>query len=129
LYRDPCERFISTYYALRIANNVIGDTLDNFLNNFDTFMEDDTLKYIFATQTAHLGASKEAYSTAITYRNHASLNTFLKTNWEVTLPQVNLPNTKPPCSFTGHACEFDLTTRQKNRVKEIYAEDYNNGWV
>ena len=92
-------------------------------------MEDDTLKYIFATQTAHLGASKEAYSTAITYRNYASLTSFLTTNWAVTLPQINLPNIKPPCSFTGHACEFDLTTRQKNKVKEIYAEDYNNGWV
>lgn len=127
IYRHPFERFISTYYTLRVLNGFFGDTLDNFLKNYDSFMEDEKLRYIFSTQTSHLG-SKDSYSSTITYRNFNSLKGFLETQWEAALPSLNLPHTGAPCRFTGSICEFDLTTPQKKILSKIYREDFENGW-
>lgn len=137
LYRDPVERFISTFYSTRLANKYFDTTLDYFLENFDEVIEssphkmyngENFLKFMFSTQTYHLGPSKKYYNHVVTYRNYDSIRDYLQKTWGVGLPELQLPNTQEPCSFTGHVCEFDLTTRQKNKVKEIYAEDYENGW-
>ncbi len=137
LYRDPVERFISTFYVTRISNKFFDTTLDYFLENFDdvidasthkTYSGENYLRYMFSTQTYSLGSDKSYYTDTVPYRKYDAIRLYLEKVWSVGLPTVQLPNVKPPCTFTGHVCEFDLTTRQKNKVKEIYAEDYNNGW-
>lgn len=116
IYRNPFDRFVSTYYSLRVLTGLFGDTLDNFLENYQSFMEDEKLRYVFATQTSHLG-TKNNYDSTISYRSYNSLKKFLESRWEVSLPALRLP-----------AGEFDLTTYQKNKLREIYKEDFENGW-
>lgn len=128
VYRNPYERFISTYYATRIVSNKLGGTIDDFLYNFEDYLKDDTLKYLFSTQTSNLGPSKEYYTTAVSYRNVNTLTGFFENMWEVGVPNVQLPNSAEPCKFTGRVCEFELTAPQKRLVREIYSEDFENGW-
>lgn len=137
MYRDPVERFISTFYYARVANPMFTNTLDEFVDNFDEIIASckhkihtgqNYLEFLFATQTYHLGSDKTFYTSTVPYRKFDNIKRYLEKVWGVGMPTLQLPNTNEPCPFTGHVCEFDLTTRQKTKVNEIYAEDYENGW-
>ena len=129
VYRNPFERFISTYYEVRITEGKIDGTLDDFLENMDKYLTSKHLKSIFATQTYHLGKSRDYYTSVVEYKNFTKLKGILESKWGVGLPEITLPHTDPPCPFTGRVCEFELTTPQKRKVREIYSEDFENGWV
>jgi len=135
--RNPYERFISTFYEYRIRQNYIDTDIDTFLANFDeviskskhkTYNNKNLLEIVFATQTFHIGDSSRYYDCVVDYRSLKKAKAYIESVWNVGLPDVQLPNTGQPCQFTGRVCEFELTTRQKNQVKDIYAEDFENGW-
>ena len=137
LYRDPVQRFISTFHETRVANKYFDATLDEFLDNFDeviagcevkAYTGQNYLEFMFGTQTTYLGPDKNFYTNVVPYKEFNTIRNFFQEVWGVGLPEVTLPNVGNPDPFTGHICEFDLSTRQKNKVKEIYAEDYENGW-
>lgn len=139
LKRNPYERFISTFYENRIAKNNLDCTLDYFLSNFDEVIGGSTItmydgktnlmEFLFSTQTSHLGKKQDYYNFVVDYREMDKLHNYLQGVWNVGLPEIVLPNSAPPCSFTGNVCEFDLSTRQKRQVEKIYQEDFDNGWV
>ena len=50
-----------------------------------------------------------------------NLKSYLEDKWDIGLPDLHARN-------SGNGRKFDLTTRQINKVKEIYREDFENGW-
>jgi len=142
--RDPVDRFVSCYTdkILREKNipealvngEVNYDYLDNFLENFYSILEDHEkvhysqresgvkyLWYHFIPQTSH-------YGTDINYYDHVfditeidmSLKTYLEEKWKISLPTIHCRNQKDS--------KIKLTDHQIEKVKEIYKEDYTNGW-
>lgn len=132
IIRDPVDRFISCFYDKVIKEGRLKVTIDDLLNNFDEILDScelkmndgktNFMKFHFAPQTYHFGSNKEAYTKVFNVSDiDQGLRRYLEHKWNVGLPALHARN-------SGGAAKFDLTTGQIAKVKEIYAEDYNNGW-
>jgi hypothetical protein len=142
--RDPVERFISCYTDKIIREKNITEALngsevnyeyiDHFLDNFYGILEthekihysqrDSGVKYLwyhFIPQTFHYGNDISYYDYVFDVSEiNTSLKTYLESKWKIELPLIHCRNQKDS--------KITLTEEQKEKVKNIYKEDYENGW-
>jgi RecG-like helicase len=129
--RDPVSRFISCFYDKAIKEGKLKVTIDDFLDNFDEIldnhpetMNDNKTKYMkfhFASQTYHFGKDSSYYDYIFDINEiNNKFKSYLEKMWRIELPKLHARNNRKN--------KFDLTTTQINKIKEIYLEDYNNGW-
>ena len=130
--RDPVDRFVSAFYDKVIKEGRIKVTLDDFLNNFDEVLNKSTMKmndgktnfmrFHFEPQTYHFGTDRDSYHKVFDIREIGTgLKGYLESKWGVELPRIHARN-------SGGGRKFDLSKGQLTKVKEIYAQDYENGW-
>lgn len=130
--RDPVDRFISCFYDKVIKEGRLKVTIDDLLDNFDEILDGCTMKmndgktnfmkFHFAPQTYHFGSDKSYYTHVIDTKDISTeLKSFLEKSWGCGLPDMHARN-------GGGKRKFDLTSAQIDKVKEIYSEDYENGW-
>ncbi len=130
--RNPIDRFVSCFYDKAIKEGRIKTDIDTFLDNFADEIEKSTptmnddktnfLKFHFAPQSWHFGDSLDYYDHVFDISEVSTkLKSYLEDKWNIGLPDLHARN-------SGNGRKFDLTTRQINKVKEIYREDFENGW-
>lgn len=130
--RNPIDRFVSCFYDKAIKEGRIKTDIDTFLDNFADEIEKSTptmndgktnfLKFHFAPQSWHFGDSPDYYDHVFDISEvSTNLKSYLEDKWNIELPDLHARN-------SGNGRKFDLTTRQINKVKEIYREDFENGW-
>ena len=128
--RNPIDRFVSCFYDKAIKEGRIKTDIDTFLDNFADEIEKSTLtmndgktnflKFHFAPQSWHFGDSADYYDHVFDISEvSTNLKSYLEDKWNIGLPDLHTRN---------NGRKFDLTTRQINKVKEIYREDFENGW-
>lgn len=142
--RDPVERFISCYTDKIIREKNITDAvkdgefnsdyLDYFLDNFYDVLNNHEKIHYSQRETGvkylwyHFIPQTEHYGNDINYYNYVfdvseistSLKEYLENKWSIELPQIHCRNQKEN--------KINLTQTQIEKVKEIYKEDYQNGW-
>ena len=118
------------FYDKAIKEGRIKTDIDTFLDNFADEIEKSTptmydsktnfLKFHFAPQSWHFGDSPDYYDHVFDISEvSTNLKSYLEDKWNIGLPDLHARN---------NGRKFDLTTRQINKVKEIYREDFENGW-
>ena len=130
--RDPVDRFVSAFYDKVIKEGRIKVTIDEFLSNYKEILDKSTIKmndgktnfmkFHFESQTYHFGKDRDLYHKVFDISEVGTgLKKYLEGKWNIELPDVHARN-------SGGGRKFDLSRGQLNRVKEIYTQDYYNGW-
>lgn len=133
--RDPVKRFLSCYKDKILKEKFCGGVdLDTFLDRYDEFVDVNAepmlgdskygfVWYHFCSQTKQLGADKSVYHKVFDISEvDTGVRTYLESKWKIELPTLHCRSSK------GMHSSFEVTTKQIDRIKEIYREDYDNGW-
>jgi hypothetical protein len=142
--RDPVDRFISCYFDKILREKNISEAsidgkvnyeyLDYFLDNFYEVLDSHTkvhysqrdtgvkyLWYHFIPQTEHYGINKFYYNKIFDVSEIGTkLKSYLEEKWDIELQQIH-------CRKQVNK-NLELTESQIGKIKEIYKEDYTNGW-
>lgn len=129
--RDPVARFISCFYDKAIKERRLNVTIDDFLDNYDEILESHPdkmndgktsyMKFHFESQTYHFGKDIDYYENVFDSSEISTgFKKYLEKKWGIELPNLHARNNK--------SNKFDLTANQIKKVKQIYYEDYENGW-
>ena len=134
--REPVSRFVSCYTDKVVRENHIPNCdLAYFIDNFSTVLAEHPFKhpslpnqgigflwYHFVSQTYHLGTDKSYYDMVVDTKSiDKELKPYLEEKWGIVLPELHTRRQtieKP-----------SLSKEQIEKVKEIYAPDYEAGWV
>jgi len=132
--RDPVKRFISCYDDKVVKENRLpGVSLDEFLDDMwniieekDVPLEDNPsigyLYYHFVPQAKHLGESRDYYTHVFDISEVNTLcKKYFEKKWDITIPGL-VCRSNPKKKTT-------LTDDQVAKVKAIYDQDYQIGWV
>jgi hypothetical protein len=133
IIRDPLKRFVSCYKdkIIREAKGnrtqgwTIDKILDDFPNVFDRHPRFHTgtkiryLKYHFVPMVDHLGRDPSYYDQVFWLSDmDGKIKEYLEDTWKVKLPPLHLRD-------QSKSKELVLTNRQKQKIRDIYKEDYN----
>jgi len=127
--RDPVSRFLSCYTDKILRERIVDLTIDDILNDWDTLKtgREDPLNpgtyYLanhFLPQTYYLGENKNYYDLVFDVKEVGTkVKTFLEKKLEIELPKLHTrKQSKKP----------EVNEEQIEKIKEIYAIDYKNGW-
>ena len=138
--RDPVERFISGYKDKILKENYLKRkiSIDEFTDKFYSIMKNKRvhptckeqpknfprlpyLWYHFAPQHKQFGKNLDYYTEIFTMEDISTkLKDFLEDRWKVDLPQIHTRKSKN--------VPLNISEDTRNKIKEIYAEDYRLGW-
>ena len=127
--RDPVSRFLSCYTDKILRERIVDLSIDDILNDWDSLKtgRGDPLNpgtyYLanhFLPQTYYLGDNKKYYDIVFDVKEVGTkVKTFLEEKLEIEIPELHTrKQEKKP----------ELTEDQVEKIKEIYAVDYKNGW-
>ena len=127
--RDPVSRFLSCYTDKILRERNADLSVDDILNDWDSLKtgRQDPLNpgtyYLanhFLPQTHYLGSDFSYYDTVFDISEVGTkLKVFLEEKLNCELPELHTrKQTKKP----------EVTEEQIEKIKEIYAIDYQNGW-
>jgi hypothetical protein len=127
--RDPVSRFLSCYTDKILRERIVDLTIDDILNDWDTLKtgREDPLNpgtyYLanhFLPQTYYLGENKNYYDLVFDVKEVGTkVKTFLEKKLEIELPKLHTRKQSKKPEVNGEQIE---------KIKEIYAIDYKNGW-
>lgn len=127
LYRDPVSKFLSGWYhsifELSASKNLSRNgtlTLDEFLDNYSFYMQNENVHTHCRTNTALLGPDKSIYTHIIRAEDiNKELIPVLEKLSNQRLVPVHLRKTK----------EISITDEQRRRIEYFMRNDYVNGWI
>jgi hypothetical protein len=127
--RDPVSRFLSCYTDKVLREGVINASIDDLLNDWSRLKSgrQDPLNpgtyYLenhFLPQSYYLGENKDYYDFVFDVKETSTkIKSFLEEKLDIELPELHTrKQSKKP----------EVTEEQVEKIKEIYAVDYENGW-
>ena len=131
--RDPVKRFVSCFHDKVMKEGRLQATVDELLDDFERILDQSPsklndgktnfMKFHFDPQTTHFGKDYSYYTHVFdTTEVSTKLKDYLENKWQIELPDLHARN-------SGSKPKFELTSKQIDKIKEIYSDDYNTGWA
>ena len=121
LWRDPVDKFVSgflhTMYSPTGAQDALWQgekTLDEFLYNFDFYIQNENVADHCQSNTARLGPDKSIYHYVFEYTQVNEISKILGVPGKIHHRKNNL--------------KYQLTDQQITQIKNLMKDDYINGW-
>lgn len=133
--RDPVDRFVSCFVDKVVREQKVNcGGFDDFINNFDKYVVNNNdysgwkgvqhnfVWYHFAPQVELLGPSAKEYTHVFDIKEvGTSVKEYLEDKWSMKFPALHMRD-------ASSLKKPEVTTQQRDKIMEIYREDYEAGW-